>query len=204
MVAAPESIKSAPMSLEESSEEAASVTDAPGRAYLGKLAAVGDTACECTTAECGESVLQSWMMRLMAPGSSDYTLSDADRTREQSLLERLFACAATSDPKTRASIESAKQESKVARAKIMALLDDPYEGETATTRVAIRELRTHVRAMCACTTLACIEPLQVKIAEPPIVSTKREIEIVANLLAAVPTCSISVAATELLGSTARE
>ena len=45
----------------ESGNHTVEVTDAAGRAYLAKLAATADTACACTSKECGESVMQSWM-----------------------------------------------------------------------------------------------------------------------------------------------
>src|SRR5678816_3854173 len=68
--------------LEATEPAGPTATDAAGRAYLAKLAATVDTACKCTTQECGESVIKSWGLQGMTAGWGDHTLSDVDRGRE--------------------------------------------------------------------------------------------------------------------------
>jgi hypothetical protein len=185
------------MTLDEP-EDKPSVTDAAGRAYLAKIAATADTACKCKTEECGRSVVQSWQLALFAPSWSDYSLSPADKDVEEKHIERMITCAMFAGPDARDNVAKAKAEAKSSRAKLLASLDDPYEGESDATRTAVRALKKDLRALCACTTMECIEKLQPRFAQPPIVTTDRETELVGQLVTGVMTCTASVVVGESL------
>jgi hypothetical protein len=183
------------MSLEDGEPE---VTDAAGRAYLAKLTSTGDAACACKTEECGKSVMDSWMLGVVA--GSSYTLSPADKGREEKQLQRMLLCATTGTPDKRASLARAKAETKAARDKALALIEDTYDGESATTRAAIRRLRGDLRELCACTTMACVEQLQPRFTDPPVVTSKREVEVVTGLLAGVVSCGSYIVTNEALAA----